>query len=42
LIGAAAIVLMAGIAWELIGNKDKWDILADLCGITLAVILIGV
>ena len=41
LIGAAAIVLMAGIAWELIGNKDKWDILADLCGITLAVILIG-
>ena len=42
LIVASAVTMIIGLVWELLGNKDKWDALADFCGIVLAVILIGV
>lgn len=42
LFGAAGITFIAGGIWEWVGNKDKWDLLADLCGVVLAIILIGV
>lgn len=42
LFAAAGITLIAGGIWEWFGNKDKWDLLADLCGIVVAILLIGV
>jgi len=42
LFAAAAVTLITGGIWEWIGNRDKWDMLADLCGVVMAVILIGV
>ena len=42
LVGASAITFMLGIIWELIGNWNRWDVLADLAGIAFAIILIGV
>ena len=42
LLGAGAVTLTAGIIWEFVGNWDEWDMLANLCGIVSAGILIGV